>query len=131
MTTLASTLVVHIREASDLVVGDCLLGGSVQLTDIPGVMVSTGILAHTIRMHVGDVILRGQGDAATIVACASEADSLFLFVAPLALVEHVTEHASRFRLEPGPGLKVRRALDVSQCLAWSGDPDGSLIALRM
>ena len=127
---LASTFQLQLRNARKLTLGDGLLGRCNFLQGFPGVRVANKISIHSNTMDVDEIVCNQHLEAATIVACAAEADNLFLFVAPLALGERVTEHASRFRLDARPELRVWRAVDVTQCLAWSPAPDGSVLVLR-
>jgi len=127
VSVLSSLVHAQIRSARNLKLSNGLLGQTTRLQELPAVTLSRKVTVYGFVIAEGDVVLRAH-EVATVVACASEEATLFLFVAPMLVIGRPTEHSLKCRRRPG--LAVWQALDVKQCTAWRDDPDGVLVLAR-
>ena len=124
---MASVLTVQLRQCRDQVIGDGLVGRTARLQGYLGVLVADKVSVHSVEVRSGDVVMK-EAQPATVVACASEGLGIFLFVDPMVQVLQITSHAGQFR--PTQQLALWRAHDVSSCLAWRHNEDGTVLVLR-
>lgn len=106
--------VVQLRNASELSVGDRLIGSTARLAELPRVEVAKAMRIWNTTIEAGEVVFRGDG-AALVLACAQEHTELFFIVAPLEQVERLTPRAARCRRTSS--MEVWRAVEVRQCKA--------------
>jgi hypothetical protein len=108
--------------------GDSLLGKVANLPGHPHIQVADKMAIHNFEVAYGDVILRGDS-AGIIVACALENEQLMVVVDLMVQCSKVSDHTRAFQRVGSTD--VWHASEVSHCIAWYTNPDGSVVVIRM
>jgi len=128
--TLAGVTNRHAASLPDSTHVSRLVGRAVPFPGLPRASVADSAERGGLRVKIDDYVFRGES-LAIVRACCEDQAELFVLVDELPLVEKLSQHSGKWRLDGG-ARALWRMEDINESLAWQVFPDSSeVVVIRM